>query len=58
MRLFTAGNAVKKATDNLVQAAQESLDATRERTITLDRRRVGGIAQEISANVRFYQIFL
>ena len=55
-RLNAAGNAVKKATENLIQVAQQSLELMRERTITLDRRRVGGIAQEISANVGHHLI--
>ena len=51
-RLQAAGNAVKRATDELVRAAQQSLDAYEERSLVINRRIVGGIAQEITAQVR------
>lgn len=51
-RLQAAGNAVMRATDALVRAAQQSLDAYEERSLVINRRIVGGIAQEISAQVR------
>jgi hypothetical protein len=44
-----AGNAVKRATDNLVRAAQQSIQQEEERSLVLNRRMVGGIAQEINA---------
>ena len=47
-RLQVAGNAVKKATENLVRAAQQAIEAEDEQTINLSTRRVSGIAQEIS----------
>ncbi|PNF41180.1 Talin-1 [Cryptotermes secundus] len=48
-RLQAAGNAVKRATDNLVRAAQQSIQQEEERSLVLNRRMVGGIAQEINA---------
>ena len=47
-RLQTAGNAVKKATENLVKAAQQAIEHDEEQSIILSRQRVSGIAQEIS----------
>lgn len=44
-----AGNAVKRATDNLVRAAQQAIQQEEERSLVLNRRMVGGIAQEINA---------
>ncbi|XP_014674038.1 PREDICTED: talin-2-like [Priapulus caudatus] len=49
IRLQTAGNAVKKASDLLVQAAQETQEWETDRYILINKRLVGGIAQEISA---------
>ena len=50
MFLFqAAGNAVKRATDNLVRAAQQAIQQEEERSLVLNRRMVGGIAQEINA---------
>ncbi|XP_076033858.1 talin_middle and talin-RS domain-containing protein rhea isoform X2 [Oratosquilla oratoria] len=46
-RLQAAGNAVKRATDNLVRAAQQAIENDEERTLILNRRFVGGMAQEI-----------
>ena len=47
-RLQAAGNAVKKATENLVRAAQQAIEHEEEQSIVLSKRRVSGIAQEIS----------
>ncbi|GAB1607177.1 talin-1-like isoform X1 [Argonauta hians] len=49
-RLQAAGNAVKKASDALVQAAQQSQNfEDDEDELTINKRKVGGIAQEIMA---------
>ncbi|XP_013776088.1 talin-2-like [Limulus polyphemus] len=48
-RLQNAGNAVKKATDNLVRSAQKSIENNEERSLVINKRMVGGIAQEIIA---------
>lgn len=48
-RLQAAGNAVKKATDNLVRSAQQAIEHDDEQSIILSKRRVPGIAQEIVA---------
>ena len=41
-----AGNAVKRATEALVKAAQQAKDATDDSmSLTVDKRKVGGIAQ-------------
>lgn len=48
-RLQAAGNAVKRATDNLVRAAQQAIQNEEERSLVLNKRMVGGIAQEINA---------
>ncbi|UYV64796.1 TLN1 [Cordylochernes scorpioides] len=48
-RLQAAGNAVKKATDNLVRAAQQAIEQDEERSLVINKRMVGGIAQEIIA---------
>lgn len=47
--LQVAGNAVKQATDNLVRAAQQSIEQEQEFRLVINRRMVGGIAQEIVA---------
>lgn len=47
--LQAAGNAVKRATDNLVKAAQQAIQNDEERSLVLSKRMVGGIAQEINA---------
>lgn len=44
-----AGNADKKATDNLVRAAQQAIEHDEERSLIINKRMVGGIAQEIIA---------
>ncbi|CAG5121597.1 unnamed protein product, partial [Candidula unifasciata] len=49
-RLQSAGNAVKRATELLVKAAQQAKDYNDdESSLTVDRRMVGGIAQELQA---------
>nr|XP_027203263.1 talin-2-like [Dermatophagoides pteronyssinus] len=48
-RLQTAGNAVKKATDNLVRAAQQAIEQEEEQNLIISKRRVQGITQEIVA---------
>ncbi|KAI1290436.1 Talin-2 [Halotydeus destructor] len=47
-RLQEAGNAVKKATEALVQAAQKAISHEEEHTLVLPKRRVSVIANEIS----------
>lgn len=49
MRLQNAGNAVKRATDNLVRAAQQAKEHDEEQSLIISNRKVSGIAQEISA---------
>lgn len=51
-----AGNAVKRATDNLVRAAQQAIQQEEERSLVLNRRMVGGIAQEINARTEVLRI--
>ncbi|XP_074594271.1 talin-1-like [Brevipalpus obovatus] len=48
-RLQGAGNAVKKATDNLVKAAQQAIEHEEEQSLVLPQKGVPGIAQEILA---------
>ncbi|XP_059140472.1 talin-2-like isoform X4 [Physella acuta] len=49
-RLQSAGNAVKRATEALVRAAQQAKDYNDdESSLTVNKRMVGGIAQEIQA---------
>ncbi|KAJ8686379.1 hypothetical protein QAD02_022173, partial [Eretmocerus hayati] len=55
-RLQAAGNAVKRATDNLVRAAQQAIQHEEERSLILNRRIVGGIAQEIDARSEVLRI--
>lgn len=55
-QLQVAGNAVKRATDNLVRAAQQSIQHEEERSLVLNRRIVGGIAQEIDARSEVLRI--
>lgn len=55
-RLQAAGNAVKRATDNLVRAAQKASQQDKARSLVLDRRVVGGIAQEIDARSEVLRI--
>jgi talin len=51
-----AGNAVKRATDNLVRAAQQAIQQEEERSLVRNRRMVGGIAQEINARSEVLRI--
>lgn len=46
-RLQAAGNAVKVATEHLVRAAKQAIDAEDERTLIISQRMVSGIAQVI-----------
>ncbi|EEB19421.1 Talin-2, putative [Pediculus humanus corporis] len=55
-RLQAAGNAVKRATDNLVRAAQQAIQQEEERSLILNKRMVGGIAQEINARSEVFRI--
>lgn len=55
-RLQSAGNSVKRATDNLVRAAQQAIQHEEERSLVLNRRIVGGIAQEINARSEVLRI--
>ncbi|XP_071498741.1 talin-1-like [Diadema antillarum] len=48
-RLQVAGNAVKRASDNLVKAAQQSQEAAEEEGIEISQKMVGNIAIEIEA---------
>ncbi|XP_033725562.1 talin-1-like isoform X3 [Pecten maximus] len=48
-RLQAAGNAVKRATDALVKQAQQSKDTEEGTQLTINKRMVGGIAQELQA---------
>lgn len=48
-RLQSAGQAVIRSTDNLVRAAQSAINHEEERCLILNRKMVGGIAQEINA---------
>lgn len=48
-RLSSAGNAVIRSTDNLVRAAQRAKSVEEERSLILNTKMVGGIAQEINA---------
>lgn len=55
-RLQAASNAVKRATDNLVRAAQQSIHHDEERSLILNKKMVGGIAQEIDARSEILRI--
>lgn len=49
-RLQAAGNAVKRASDNLVKAAQKAaFDAQDDQAVVVKSKMVGGIAQIIAA---------
>ncbi|XP_017129396.1 talin-2 isoform X2 [Drosophila elegans] len=48
-RLQAAGNSVIKSTDNLVQAAQQGLEAEEEHSLRINTSMVDGMAQEINA---------
>lgn len=49
MKRLQAGNAVKKATDNLVRSAQQAIEHDEEQSLIISKRKVPGIAQEIVA---------
>jgi len=56
-RLQTAGNAVKKAADNLVTAAKNAaIFEEQETTVIINQRFVGGIAQELEAQEKILRI--
>merc|ERR1719225_2408037 len=48
-RLEDASNAVRKATENLVKAAQSALDNNQDQDIELNESDVGGVVQQINA---------
>ena len=47
---------MKRATDNLVRAAQQAIQQEEERSLVLNKRMVGGIAQEINARSEVLRI--
>ena len=49
LRLQAAGNAVKRATDALVLAAQRAIEVNEETSLVISKRKVPSIAIEISA---------
>ncbi|GAB6032133.1 hypothetical protein CHUAL_010792 [Chamberlinius hualienensis] len=55
-KLQAAGNAVKRATDNLVQAAQRAIERVEEMQIVVNKRLVVGMAQEITAREEVIRI--
>lgn len=55
-KLQAAGNAVKRATDNLVQAAQRAIERVEEMQIVVNKRLVVGMAQEITAREEIIRI--
>ncbi|KPJ17353.1 Talin-1 [Papilio machaon] len=55
-RLQAAGAEVIRSTDNLVRAAREAIHCDDERSLVLNRRMVGGIAQEIDARSEVLRI--
>lgn len=55
-RLQSAGNAVKRATDNLVRAAQQAIDQDDEVTIVVPSRKVPNISQIIEAREEYYKL--
>ena len=53
----TAGNAVKRAADNLVTAAKNAaIFEEQETTVVINQRFVGGIAQELEAQEKILRI--
>ena len=53
----TAGNAVKRAADNLVTAAKSAaIFEEQETTVIINQRFVGGIAQELEAQEKILRI--
>ncbi|KAL3286614.1 hypothetical protein HHI36_001113 [Cryptolaemus montrouzieri] len=55
-RLQQAGTAVIRSTDNLVRAAQRAKSVEEERCLVLNKKMVGGIAQEIDARSEVFRI--
>ncbi|XP_075988130.1 talin_middle and talin-RS domain-containing protein rhea isoform X2 [Anticarsia gemmatalis] len=55
-RLQAAGAEVIRSTDNLVRAARDAITTEEERSLVLNRRMVGGIAQEIDARSEVLRI--
>ncbi|KAM3956237.1 LOW QUALITY PROTEIN: talin_middle and talin-RS domain-containing protein rhea [Aphomia sociella] len=55
-RLQSAGAEVIRSTDNLVRAARDAISCEEERSLVLNRRMVGGIAQEIDARSEVLRI--
>ncbi|XP_060808637.1 talin-1 [Amyelois transitella] len=55
-RLQQAGGSVIRSTDNLVRAARDAITSCDERSLVLNRRMVGGIAQEIDARTEVLRI--
>ncbi|CAH2056199.1 unnamed protein product, partial [Iphiclides podalirius] len=55
-RLQSAGAEVIRSTDNLVRAARDAIHCDDERSLVLNRRMVGGIAQEIDARSEVLRI--
>ncbi|XP_047038268.1 talin-1 isoform X10 [Helicoverpa zea] len=55
-RLQAAGAEVIRSTDNLVRAARDAIQTEEERSLVLNRRMVGGIAQEIDARSEVLRI--
>ncbi|CAG9134195.1 unnamed protein product [Plutella xylostella] len=55
-RLQAAGAQVIRSTDNLVVAARDAMSHEEERSLVLNRRMVGGIAQEIDARSEILRI--
>ena len=51
-----AGNAVKRATDNLVKAAQQAIKHVEERTQEVNKSIVEGMAKEIEARQKVLEL--
>lgn len=55
-RLQAAGNAVKRATDNLVRAGQQAIDQYDEVTVVVPSRKVTNMSQIIDARARYFEL--
>ncbi|XP_042206516.1 talin-2-like isoform X2 [Homarus americanus] len=55
-RLQAAGNAVKRATDNLVRAAQQAIEHDDEVTVVVPNRKVPNMSQIIDARARVFEL--
>ncbi|KAK4327375.1 hypothetical protein Pmani_002156 [Petrolisthes manimaculis] len=55
-RLQAAGNAVKRATDNLVRAAQQAIDQEDEMTVLVPSRRVPNMSKVIDTRARVLEL--